>query len=79
MKPSYKGNVTKKLASAPTKATQRTVRAWSSRPKASSSTPKAIGIQIARLNKPIIFLPLYLLNQTKYVISTNSPRIMTRA
>ncbi|MNV67340.1 hypothetical protein D3C71_1601400 [compost metagenome] len=59
LKPSYKGNVTRRPITAPSSASQRTTRACSSRPRASSSTPKAIGIQIARLNRPIfIFLLL---------------------
>src|SRR5207248_928951 len=52
------GSVTRKLATEPTSATQRTVRAWSSRPRASSTAPKKIGVQMARLRSPIVVLLL---------------------
>jgi hypothetical protein len=77
-KPLYKGSVIKKLIKAPINANQRTARACSSRPKANNTTPNAMGVQMARLNNPIFILP-YLLSQTKYVISTKTPKIMTKA
>jgi hypothetical protein len=46
--------VTKKLTTAPTKANQRTDFACSSRPKANKTMPNAIGVQMARLNNPIL-------------------------
>jgi len=81
----YSGKVTRKLASAPMSATQRTMRACSSRPKASSNTPNAIGIQIARLNKPISSSPYRLSHSTsmgqvtKYDMSTRTPTIIASA
>ena len=61
----------------PIKATQRTIPGWSSRPNASKITPNAMGVQIARLNNPMFFFSY--LSQTKYVMSTKMPKIMTRA
>ena len=78
LKPLYKGSVTKKLTIEPTSATQRTVPACSSRPKANKTMPNAIGVQMARLNNPILLLP-YLLSQTKYVMSKKIPKIITKA
>src|SRR5450830_881420 len=58
-KPVYRGHVTSRPQTAPIKAIQRTTLACSSRPRASSTTPKTIGVQIARLNNPIfVFLLL---------------------
>src|SRR6187402_1090291 len=58
----YSGSVTRKLTMPPTSAIQRTARAWSSRPRASRMTPKAIGVQMARERSPtfIVLLPLLL-------------------
>ena len=58
LKPLYSGKVTRKLRTAPISATQRTDFACSSRPNANNTTPNAIGVQIARLNKPILFFSL---------------------
>lgn len=63
-KPVYSGIVTSKPRMEPISATQRTPRAQESLPKASNRTPKTIGVQMARLNKPIFVLP-YLLSHTK--------------
>src|SRR6478735_4996299 len=59
-KPPYSGSVTRKLAMAPISAIQRTMRAWSSRPRASRMEPNTIGIQMARLKSPIfiVLVPL---------------------
>src|SRR6218665_77595 len=57
-KPWYRGSVTSKPSTAPSRASQRTEWACSSRPMASSTTPKATGIQMARLNRPIFLLLL---------------------
>src|SRR6059058_4534128 len=56
----YSGSVTRKLTSAPISATQRTVRAWSSRPSASRMQPNTIGVQMASERSPtfIVVLPL---------------------
>src|SRR6185312_1956162 len=54
----YSGNVTRKLIAEPSKATQRTARACSSRPSANKTTPKKIGVQMARLNNPIFLVSL---------------------
>lgn len=79
-KPEYSGSVTRKLTSDPMSANQRTICAWLSRPNASRMTPITIGVQMARLNQPIFLVFLfYLLSQTKYVISTKIPRIITSA
>jgi hypothetical protein len=40
-------------------------------------TPNRIGVQMARLNKPIFYSPY--LSQTNQVISTNTPKIITKA
>src|SRR5574337_1147287 len=58
LKPSYSGSVTRKLTAAPISATQRTSRACRSLPNASSTTPKKIGTQIARLSNPIFLVSL---------------------
>ena len=71
------GKVTAKLTTEPINAIQRTTFACSSRPKASKMTPNRIGVQMARLNKPIFYSPY--LSQTNHVISKNTPRIMTKA
>ena len=52
----YSGTVTARLNKAPIRAIQRTTLACSSRPMASNTTPKKIGDQMARLNKPIFIL-----------------------
>src|SRR4051794_26991255 len=54
----YRGSVTSKLVTAPISASHRTDRAWSSLPRASSKAPKAIGVQMARLSKPIFVFPV---------------------
>ena len=62
--PVINGTVTSKPKMEPINATQRTPRAQLSLPKASRRTPKMMGVQMARLNKPIFVLP-YLLSHTK--------------
>src|SRR5689334_15142006 len=59
----YSGSVTRKLAMAPISAIQRTMRAWSSRPRASRRAPKAIGSQMARLKSPIFIVLVPLLRE----------------
>src|SRR4051794_4365566 len=54
----YSGSVTRKLTSAPIRATQRTVRAWSSRPSASRMAPNTIGVQMASERSPTFILVL---------------------
>src|SRR4051812_5398714 len=51
----YSGSVARKLTMEPISAIQRTARAWSSRPSASSTAPKAIGVQMAKLKSPICY------------------------
>jgi hypothetical protein len=76
----HKGKVTSRLMKAPASANQRTALACSSRPMARRMVPKTIGVQIARLSKPMWSLFFfYLLSQTKYVISTKTPMIIARA
>jgi hypothetical protein len=52
-KPKIKGTVTAKLATADSRASQRTKRACSGRPKAKSKRPDKMGSQMAKLNKYI--------------------------
>src|SRR6478609_11106448 len=54
----YRGSVTRKLTTAPISAIQRTARACSSRPSASSAVPNTIGVQMARLRTPTLFFSL---------------------
>src|SRR6478735_7915681 len=54
----YSGSVTRKLTMAPISAIQRTARACSSRPSASSAVPNTIGVQMARLRTPTLFFSL---------------------
>src|SRR6476661_6057076 len=54
----YSGSVTRKLTTAPIRAIQRTARACSSRPSASSTVPNTIGVQMARLSTPTLFFSL---------------------
>ena len=49
------GSVIRNETTDPISATMRTMPALLSRPMASSSTPKAIGTQMARLSRPILF------------------------
>src|SRR3954468_19022609 len=58
----YSGSVTSKLAMAPISAIQRTMRAWSSRPRASRMAPNTIGIQMARLKSPIFIVVVLVLS-----------------
>src|SRR5688500_7501777 len=54
----YNGSVTRKLTMAPTRAIQRTARACSSLPRASSTAPNTIGVQMARLKRPTFLFSL---------------------
>src|SRR5690606_23458820 len=53
-KPVYSGTVTARPASAPARAIQRTRPACRSRPSANSKEPTTIGVQMARLSKPMV-------------------------
>jgi hypothetical protein len=61
-KPVISGRVTRKEPAAPTSAMAAHGAGVLSRPMASSSTPKAIGIQMARLSRPIVLLLLTFLS-----------------
>ncbi|MCY1385059.1 hypothetical protein D9M69_733900 [compost metagenome] len=73
--------MTARPTSEPTNAIQRTIGAWSTRPRASSTTPKKMGVQMARLSKPMMFffLLFYLASQTKYVMNSSTPTIIISA